>query len=501
LTGIIYLMKTEIKEVSATQRELKIEIEPEAVREVYNKVSKKYAGAAQVPGFRKGFAPVDIVRLRFKDEIQNEVLREILPDKVQQAIEESGLTPLGEPHLHLEDQENLKLNGSQPLVVSVHLEVMPEIPTPDYSGIEAVRRVRPVIDDEIERIINERRQESASLVPVEDRASEEGDTLIVDLEGTFADQPDEEPIKADDLEITLGDGRIEKAFTENLTGLKEDDEKEFTVEYPADFTSPALAGKTVHYKAKVKSVGKVELPEADDDWATSLEENFESMGDLRGKLRDDLEVMAKAEADNKVRDELVTKLIEKHEFEVPNALVDMQARNLLNNFAQDLQRQGIDTKNLDENFVRMAYEQMKNQAERDVRGAMLLEKVAELENVEVSSEEIAEELETIARYYGVTAEEVRASLSQQQGGENSIADRLRSRKAVEALVSKATVTEGEWIDERQQAQSSAETSEAEDSAGEKKPKSRKKKTDDAETASASEKEEEPKAKKTRKKKE
>lgn len=496
-------MKTELKEVSATQRELKIEIEPEAIRDVYNKVSKKYAGAVQVPGFRKGFAPVDVVRLRYKEEIQNEVLREILPEKVQQAIEESGLNPLGEPHLHLEDQDNLKLNGSQALVVSVHVEVMPEIPTPDYASLEAVRRVRPVIDEEVERVISERRQQGASLVPVEDRPAQEGDTLLVDLEGTFTDQPDEEPIKAEDLEITLGDGRIEKSFTENLAGVRQDEEKEFTVEYPADFTSPALAGKTVRYKAKVKSVGKVELPEADDDWATSLEENFESMADLRRKLRDDLELMAKGEADNKVRDELVTKLIEKHEFEVPNALVEMQARNLLNNFAQDLQRQGIDTKNLDENFVRMAYEQMKNQAERDVRGAMLLEKIAELENVEVSGDEIAEELEKIARYYGVTAEEVRASLSQQQGGENSIADRLRSRKAVEALVGKATVTEGEWIDEsQQQDESAAEISESETEtpAEEKKPKSRKKKTDDAEAVSASE-EEEPKARKTRKKKE
>lgn len=494
-------MKTEIKEVSATQRELRVEIEPEAVRDVYNKVSKKYAGAVQVPGFRKGYAPVDIVRLRYKDEIQNEVLREILPDKVQQAIEESGLNPLGEPHLHLEDQENIKLNGSQSLVVNVHLEVMPEIPAPDYKAVEAVRRVRPISDEELERVINERRQQSAALVPIEDRPSQEGDTLIVDLEGTFVDQPDDEPIKADDLEITLGDGRIEKSFTENLAGLSEDDEKEFTVEYPPEFTSPALAGQTIKYKAKIKSIGKVELPEADDDWASSLEENFESMADLRRKLRDDLELAAKAEADNRVRDELVTKLIEKHEFEVPNALVEIQARNLLNNFAQDLQRQGVDVKGLDQSFVEMAYTQMKTQAERDVRGAMLLEKVAELENVEVTGDDIAEELEKIAGYYGVTAEDVRASLAQQPGGENSIADRLRSRKAVEALVNQAKVTDGEWIDETQKGEAAEETSDAEKPAEEEKPKTRKKKTDDAEAVSASEKEEEPKAKKTRKKKE
>jgi trigger factor len=494
-------MKTELKEVSATQRELKIEIEPEAVREVYNKVSKKYSGAVQVPGFRKGFAPVDIVRMRYKEEIQNEVLRELLPEKVQQAIEESGLNPLGEPHLHLEDQDNIKVNGSQPITVNVHVEVMPEIPAPEYKNLEAVRRVRPVGDEELDRVINERRQQSATLVPVEDRKSEEGDTLIVDLEGTFVNKPDDEPIKADDLEITLGDGRIEQSFTENLVGLSEDDEKEFTVEYPADFGSPALAGQTITYKAKVKSIGKIELPEADDAWASSLEESFASMSDLRGKLRDDLETVAKGEADNKVRDELVTKLIENHDFEVPNALIEIQARNLLNNFAQDLQRQGIDPKGLDQSFIEMAYTQMKKQAERDVRGAMLLEKIAELESVEVSGDEIASELENMARYYGVSADEIRASLSQQQGGESSIADRLRSRKAVEALVNQAKVTDGEWVDESQQPEAAAETAETEAPAEEKKPKARKKKTEDAEEKSASEKEEEPKAKKTRKKKE
>jgi trigger factor len=493
-------MKTELKELSPTRRELKIEIEPEVVRDTYNRVSKKYAGAVQVPGFRKGYAPVDIVKLRYKEDIQNEVLRDLLPKKVQQAIEESGLNPLGEPHLHLEDSENIKVNGSQPLVVNVHIEVMPEIPTPEYKGVEAVRRVRPVSDEELDRVINERRQQGASLVPVEDRPSQEGDTLIVDLEGTFVDKPDDEPITASDLEITLGDGRIEKAFTENLTGLSQDDEKEFTVEYPADFSSAALAGQTIKYKAKVKSVGKVELPEADDTWAKSLEENFESMTDLRAKLREDLELMAKGEADNKVRDELVTKLIENHEFEVPNALIEIQARNLLNNFAQDLHRQGIDTKNLDQSFVEMAYTQMKKQAERDVRGAMLLEKIAELENVEVTGDEIAEELEKMSRYYGVSPEEIRASLSQQQGGENSIADRLRSRKSVEALVNQAKVTEGEWIDESQQPEIAEEApAAAEESAEEKKPKTRKKKTETAEEISASEKEEEPKAKKTRKK--
>jgi trigger factor len=465
-------MKAKLKEVSPTQKELHIEIPAEDVREIYQKVSQKYARAVTVPGFRKGLAPVDVVKLRFKDEISNEVLRELLPDRVSGAIEEHGLSPIGEPHIHLEDQENVKLNGSQAVELHVHVEVMPEIPAPKYKGIEATRRIRPVKEEELDQIIQERRQQGAAFVPVEGRKSKKGDTLIVDLEGTFVDKPEEEPIKADDLELTLGEEYVEKSFTENLVGLEEDDEKEFTVEYPEDFSSPGLAGQKVAYKAKVKSLGTVELPELDDDWAQGLEEGFKSMKDLRKKLRDDLEMMAKMEADNKVRDELLTKLIDSHELEVPNTLVEIQARNLLNNFAQDLQRQGMDLNKLEGDFIQMAYEQMRGQAERDVRGAMLLEKVAELEKIEISNDEVAEEIEKMAAYYRVTPEEIRASLTK-QGGEGNIADRLRSRKSVEALVDKAKITDAEWVDEKQAAAEAAEEKPAKKKAGkaEKKEKS------------------------------
>lgn len=485
-------MKTELKEVSPTQREIHIEIEPEAVKAVYNKVSQKYAKGATVPGFRKGFAPLDVIRMRFKEEIQNEVLRELLPEKVQQAIEENNLQPLAEPNLHFDDFENLKLNGSQPLSLHIHVEVMPEIPAPDYKGLEAVRRVRPLPEGEMERIIDQRRQSGATLIPVEGRKSEEGDTLIVDLEGIFEDE-DADPIKADDLEITLGDEGIEKSFTDNLVGLEEDQDKEFTVSYPADFSSPMLAGKTVNYKAKVKSVGKVELPELDDEWAQSLEEGYESLADLKDRLGKDLEQVSNSDADAAVRTELINKLIEKHDFEIPNSLVEAQARNLLNNFAQDMQQRGVDLNKVDKEFVQMAYNQMRPQAERDVRGAMLLEKIAEIENVEVTDEDVSKEIEMMANYYGVPVEQVRQSLQAQQGGEANIANNLRTRKAVEALVKHANLTDGEWIDPSQANAPEAEaTSEAEE-----KPKAKAKKAK-AEQEESAETEEKPKKKSAKK---
>ena len=442
-------MKTELLDVSPTQKEIKIEIEAAEVRDVYNRVSQKYAKGAQIDGFRKGFAPVDIVRLRYKEQIQSEVLQELFSPKVGEAIQKYELNPLAEPHLHLEDAENIKVNGSQPIVLRVSVEVMPEIPTPEYKNLEATRRVRPLSNEELDGIIDERRQEAATLVPVEDRKSQEGDTVIVDLEGTFEGDEAGEPIKADDLEIKLGDAQIEKSFTDNLVGVEQDEGKEFTVSYPEDFTSPTLAGKTINYKAKVKSVGAIELPELDDEWAQSLDQGFESVQDLRKKLREDLEAGAKDESDNRLRADLIQKLIETHDFEVPAALIDVQARNLLNNFAQDLSRRGTDLNKVGQDFVQMVYTQMQGQAERDVRGAMLLEKVAEIENVEISDAEINEEIEQMAQHYRTTPEEIRNSLNKQQGGEANIANSLRTRKAVEALVSNAKIIDGEWTDPNQ----------------------------------------------------
>ncbi len=442
-------MKTEIKEISPTQREIHIEIEPEAVKAVYNKVSQKYAKGASVPGFRKGFAPLDVIRLRFKEDIQNEVLRELLPGMVQEAIEEHELQPLAEPQLHFDNFDNLKLNGSEPLSIHIHVEVMPEIPTPEYKGLEVTRRIKPLPEGEMDRIIDQRRQSGATLIPVEGRKSEAGDTLIVDLEGIFADEPETDPIKADDLEITLGDEGIEQSFTENLVGLEADEEKEFTVSYPAEFSSPMLAGKTLNYKAKVKSLGKVELPELDDEWAQSLDEGYESLADLKARLGKDLETVSNSDADAAVRTELINKIIEAHNFEIPPTLIEAQARNLLNNFAQDMQQRGVDLNKVDKEFIQMAYNQMQPQAERDVRGAMLLEKIADLENVEVSDEDVAKEIEMMANYYNVPVEQIKESIAGQQGGEANIANSLRTRKAVEAIFKHAKVTDGEWIDEAQ----------------------------------------------------
>ncbi len=440
-------MKSELKEISPTQKEIHLQIDAESLKVAYGKISQKYAKRASVPGFRKGYAPLDVVRLRFKEEIKSEVLQDVIPTAVSAAIQEHELHPLAEPQLHLDDHESVKINGSEPLSLHVHVEVMPEIPEPKYKGIEVTRRIKPVAAGEVEDLIAERLQKEAALIPVEGRKSKLGDTVIADLEGRFDDAPDAEPIKADDLEVELGGEHIEKSFTENLIGVKEDDEKAFTVAYPQEFSSEALAGKTVHYKAKIKSVGRTEVPELNDEWAKSLDEGYKSLADLRKKLKADLEKYAETDADARLRNNAIAKLIEDNSFEVPNTLIENQARNLLNNFAQDMQQRGIDLNTIESQFIEMAYGNMRQQAERDVRGAMLLDKVAEIEKVEIAEAEVDEEIQKMADYYRASPAEIRESLEKQGGGVENIRNNLKTRKAIEAVIAKAKVKDGEWVDE------------------------------------------------------
>lgn len=428
-------------------REIHFEIEPAKLKAAYDTVTRRYATRANIPGFRKGVpAPLDVVRLRYKDEIRNDVMQSVVAEAATKAMEEASAKPIGEPQVHVENFDTVKIDGSESLTVHIHFEVMPEIPAPDYSSIEVERRIKPVSESDVDDYIAHLLQRESSLVPVEDRAAEDGDTVIVDLEGTFEGSAGEEPVVAKDLEIKLGDANIDPTFTNNLLGVRAEDVREFTVAYPEDYSAEQLRGRTVHYKATVRYVGRTELPKADDEWARSLDLGVETMADLRAKLRADLEAYAKSSADARVRNDAMAKMIESHSFEVPRALVENQTRVLLNEFVQDLRQKGADLSRLDEGFLGSLYGQLMQRAEREVRGALLLGKIAELEKIAVQPEEIETEIAEIAAYHQVTPEDVRKSLGNEDGLKQ-IEHNLRTRKAIEALVGKIKVTEGEWKEE------------------------------------------------------
>ncbi|HEY0080386.1 MAG TPA: trigger factor [Pyrinomonadaceae bacterium] len=460
-------MKTEVIDHSPTRKELKIEIDAETVRAAYQRVSNLYARQANVPGFRKGHTPTSVVQTRFKNEIRGEVLRELVPQAVSDAVVERQLHVVGEPEIHLDNDAGLEDFGKQPVSIHAHVEVLPEVALGEYKGLEAARRVRPVTDESVEQVIKGLLENSASLQPVEERGAELGDTVTVDVQGRFIDPPADEDINVEDVDVLLGGEGVVDEFTNNLLGVRPDDVKTFTVKYASDFSSKGLAGKEIEYTATVSAVRRKETPEMDDEWAKSLGEEIESVEQLRERVRKNLSEHAEYESGQRLRNDVLARLIEAHQFEVPESLVEQQTQRLLEAGVRDMMQRGFDPRSQEMNWDAMR-DMIRPQATHDLRGSFLLERIADAEQIEVSDEEIETEINALAEGMRQTPEQVRAALTK-QGGERSIADRLRHRKALDIVVDNATVRDEEWRDEEDAEAAEAitqdESAEGEESAG------------------------------------
>ena len=457
-------MKTEFVDVSPTRKEITIEIDTATVRQAYDRISDTYAKQAKVPGFRPGHAPRAVVRSRFKNEIRAQALQELVPEAVNEAINKHELNPIGEPDVQLANTEALEKFGEEPLGVTVSVEVLPKVELQNYKDLEVVRKTRPITDVNVDEMLGALRETSAAMQPVEDRGAALGDTVTINVEGQFLDEGgkkiegnEEENIKADEVEVVLGGPGVQPEFSENLTGVKAEDEKTFVVAYPEDFSAKDLAGKKVEYRATVTAVRIKELPELDDEWARSMGEEFDSLTTLRDKLREDMTSRASQEADHRVRAELMQKLLEGHQFEVPLSMIDQQTNYRMESVVRDMIGRGIDprTQQLDWEGARA---ELKVQAEADVRSSLLLDRIAEEEKIEISKEEIEAEIEAIARGSQQSVEQVRSVLTK-QGGESSIANRLRHRKALDLLVENARVTDEEWSEKSEESEVRSQNSE------------------------------------------
>ena len=440
-------MKTELIDVSPTRKEITIEIEPAQVRGAFDRVSEKFSKGANVPGFRPGHAPTSVVRARYKGEIRAEVLRELLPEAIQSAIVEHSLATLGEPDVEFDNTQDLSPSNEEALKLKVKVEVLPEIKLDTYKGLEGTRYTRPVTDADVDRLIDGLRDSSASLQPVEDRVSEMGDTVTINARGNYVEDPEAEEVKVDDVPVVLGGPGVMEEFTENLMGVKPEDTRTFTVEYPADYNTAGLAGKKISYVAEVTAVSRKEVPELDDEWVKSLGEDFDSVETLKAKIREDLEARSAAESARRLRDDVLRKLIDANKFEVPQTLVEHQTHQRMQNVAREMMSRGIDprTQQLD---WEGAHEELKGQAEDDVRVSMLLEKIAEAENITVSEEEVELEIQALANASRQSIMQVRAALTK-EGGDRSIAHRVRSRKALDVLIDNARITDAEWTEEKE----------------------------------------------------
>jgi trigger factor len=439
-------LKVEVAVTDAAEckKDLAIEIPSDEVKAEFEKTYDAYTKFAKVPGFRPGRVPRAVVKQRFRKDVKDDVLKELLPHALEHAIVDNHLRVVGSPEI-----SDVTIDEGQPLRFKASVEVIPEFELRDYKNLKVVKRVAKVTDTDVDQVIEHLRERAAQLVPIEDRPSETGDFISVNLVGKYLISDGEaqpEDLRADDVQIELGGEGVQSEFNEGLTGVKADDVREFRVSYPEDFSSKGLAGKPVDFTATVTAVRRRELPELNDEFVQELGENQElTLEDFRKQTRADLEKRAEFDAEARLRDDLSKTLIDGYEFPLPESLVEEQTREMLQDLAYRMMRQLPPEAMKEINWEERRAE-ARLRAVRDLRSAIVVGRIADKEGIDVDQAEIDAEIDRIARSVREPEEAVRARFTKSRGL-SSIENRLRFHKALDAVVKHAEVTTEELTQE------------------------------------------------------
>jgi trigger factor len=424
---------------SSTKREIQVEIPAADVARETETLIQKYQKLARIPGFRTGHAPASVIKQRFAEGIKSDVVDALVPRYFRKEAEKLGLTPVSQPRvtdLHVHDGEPLRFKAS--------FEVMPTIRVEDYKELRADKPDTSVTDEEVEQSLKSLQEQRATFTTIEGSPLADGDFAQVSLDGKPKDPeagstPDStkpgptgtNPVHMDDILVEIGGKGTMPEFTENLRAASAGDERTFDVHYPQDFSDQRLAGKTFTYTVKVKAIKQKTLPELNDQFAKDLGE-FADLAEVRKRIREGMEAEKKQNAEREAKDKLVTELVKRNDFEVPEALVEHQIDIRLDRGLRALAAQGMkteDMKKMDLNRLRAG---QRDQAVQEVKAALLLEKIAEEEKIEVVDAEIDREVEALAEQSKQTPEAIRSRLTR-DGALDRIRNRIRNEKTLDFL--------------------------------------------------------------------
>jgi len=414
---------TETKE--STKREISVEIPAAEVTRETDALIQKYQKLARLPGFRKGHVPASIIRQRFAEDIKTDVVESLVPRYFRQEADKQGLIPVSQPQV-----SDLHIHDGEPLRFKASFEILPEIKVDGYKELRADKPVIDVTDEEVEQALNHLREQHATYAAIEGRALADGDFAQVALDGK-PKVGEGQPVHMDDVLVEIGGKDTMPEFTENLRGASAGDEKTFEVKYPEDSSDKRLAGQTFDYSVKVLSLKQKTLPELNDDFAKELGE-FTGIDDVKKRIRENMEEEKTHTAEHEAKDKLVAELVKRNDFEVPEAMVDRQIDVRLERGLRALAAQGMraeDMKKMDLNRLRAG---QRDQALQEVKASLLLDKIADLEKIEVGDEEIDHEIEALATQTKQTSEAVRARLTR-DGALDRIRNRIRNEKTLNLL--------------------------------------------------------------------
>jgi trigger factor len=435
-------MKVTVEELSPSKRALHVELPLDQVAATMERTLREWRRRVQLPGFRRGKVPPEIIQRRFQSDLKEEVLRELIPESCRQAVAQAELTPVGQPRV-----EDVHLHDGEPLRYRAVVEVKPPVEVRDYRGILLERKPVQVLDEEVERALEYLREDAAEYVPMEGWPAMRDDLVILDHEGTLHGKPFKGG-SGKNQTLILGHGGYLPGFEEQIAGMQKGDTRQFRLGFPGDSPHKDLAGRTADFTVTMKEVKKRRVPELNDEFARTVGD-LESLAALRDKLRQQLSERKAREQEVELKRTLLEKLAADHAVELPEALVEAEAASFLQDLAATVRATGGRVRGLPGNAEELRAKALE-MARRRVKESLLLEAVARQEGLTVSDAEMDAEIQSMISAYptgggaGGGAEggaAVRRAM-EDPGRRVDLSARLLERKALELLFQQAKITEG-----------------------------------------------------------
>lgn len=415
-------------------REVDVEVPAEAVTKSFRDVTKRYQKLARIPGFRPGKVPESVLRSRFAGAIREEVVEAVVPPHFRETITQKGLRPVSQPQV-----TDLNLEEGQPLRFKAVFEVVPEFAVEGYQDVRVEKPDTELTEAEFQAELERIRDARSTMEPVtEDRGLMDGDWAQISFTGTLEGESAEgenqaaQPLEGQDVSVEIGGPDTVQAFTDALRGTKPGQELKFEVTYPGDFGQKRLAGKTVAYAVEVRGIRKKVKPELNDAFAKEMGK-YESLEDFEKQLRDHLASDKKNRVLADTRNRLVDALVGKFSFPVPESMVQTQVDTRLERGLRALAAQGMKTEDMRKLDFDRLREAQRESAASEVKGALVLDRIADVENIQVSDEEIERELQILSLQSREPIENLRDRLTR-EGGLARIREQLRREKTGNLLV-------------------------------------------------------------------
>jgi trigger factor len=416
--------------VEGCKHSLEISVPVQEVDSETARVTADVQKRAKLQGFRPGKAPASMIRKYFAEDIRKKVLEGLIPKHLQKQFQAENLNVVSTP-----DITEVHLHEGEPLRFKAEFEVAPEIELKDYKEIEVPYHDPEISDEDVNKKVEEIRGQKAEYVNVDPRPVEDGDHAVVSLESLSGVEGD--PVKTDELTLEIGGGETLPSFTENLRGATPGAEREFDVTYPDDYGSARFAGKTIRFRALLKGIRRKELPELNDEFAQDLGD-YRTVDELRDSVKKGIFAQRQNEAQQEAKNQLVEKLVDNHEFPVPEAFVDRQIRNRVEQSLRAMAGEGIDPSKIKLDWEKVK-ESQRDKALREVKASMLLSRVSERESIHATRDEVDKEVEKVARQQREPVAAVQMRF-EKDGTLNRIASHIQTEKTLNFLFEHARKT-------------------------------------------------------------